>query len=79
MRSIVALAELCEKKPNELRALHEVCIALSDYADDDDYSVAHDLEDYVGECLKIAQGSGDETWRSQLRATIEDDMDEENI
>ena len=79
VRSIVALSELCEGKPRELRALYEVCVALSDYADDDDYSVAHDLQDYMEECLKVAEGNGDPQWRQQLLETLEDDMDEENI
>ncbi len=78
VRSIVDLTELCENKPQGLRTLHELCVALSEYADDDDYSVAHDLEEYVAECLKIAEGNGDPVWRKQLLATLEDDMDEEN-
>jgi hypothetical protein len=74
VKSIVSLADACEGRPKELHYLYELCLALIEYAQDDDYSVAHDLSEYIQECMRIAEGNGDEKWRQELLETLQDDM-----
>jgi hypothetical protein len=79
IRSVIALAQSAESNTRTLKLLVDLCTALSEYADDDDHSVAHDLEDYVTECLHVAQGQGDSDWRDELLATLEDDLKDDTI
>ncbi len=79
IKSVIALAKSAESNPQTLKLLVDLCTALSEYANDDDHSVAHDLEDYVTECLQVAQGTGDSDWRDELLETLEVDLKDDTI
>jgi hypothetical protein len=79
IRSIIALTQAADSDTRTLKLLVDLCTALSDYAGDDDHSVAHDLEDYVKECLEVAEGKEDGEWRDELLETLEEDLKNETI
>lgn len=72
-RDIIPLAQACSHHPNELANLYSLCEAINECADDD-HSVTYDLMEYVHECLLVAQGKGDTTWRDELLETLRDDL-----
>jgi hypothetical protein len=79
IRSVIALTRAAGTNTNTLKLLVDLCTALSDYANDDDHSAAHDLEDYVTECLRVAEGKGDGAWRDELLETLEEDLKDDTI
>jgi hypothetical protein len=79
VRSVIALTRSAEHDERTLSLLLDLCSALSDYANDDDYSVAHDLQDYVEEALRVARGNGDGSWRDELLEALELDMKSEDL
>ncbi len=79
IRSIIALTQASGTNTTTLRLLVDLCTALSDYANNDDHSAAHDLEDYVTECLRVAEGKGDMTWRNELLQTLEEDLKDDTL
>lgn len=79
IRSIIALTHAAGENISTLKLLVDLCTALSEYATGDDHSAAHDLEDYVTECLRVAEGNGDEAWRDELLETLEQDLKDDTI
>lgn len=79
IRSIIALTKAAGDNTATLKLLVDLCTALSEYASSDDYSAAHDLEDYVTESLRVAEGSGDEAWRDELLETLEEDLKDDTL
>ena len=79
IRSIIALTKAAGTNTETLKLLVDLCTALSDYAEDEDHSAAHDLEDYVKECLKVAEGEDDGEWRDELLETLEVDLKNDTL
>jgi|APMI01.1.fsa_nt_gi hypothetical protein len=72
-KDIIPLAQTCQDNPKELAHLYSLCKVINECADDD-HSVTYDLMEYVHECLLVAEGKGDTSWRDELLETLRDDL-----
>ena len=58
---------------NALKDLLALCEVANEFASDD-HSVTYDMTEYVQECVAVAEGRGDATWRDELLDVVEADI-----